>query len=320
MDFLQPTIERDFVSSEPFELESGEVLPELRQRFCVYGELNQARNNAILVFHALTGNARVGEWWREIIGANRALDTDRFAIVCANYIGSCYGSTSEISTLITTRDVVRAQIRLLDELKIARLKAVVGGSVGGQLALQTAVDFPELTGKVVAVGACELPALGLALNHLQREAIKHTNDVSLARQIAMISYKSAETLDQNHARKPNRNGENPRDNLQSRFDVAGYLDHQGAKFERRFDTHSYNLISKAMDLFEISDDDARKITADITLIGISSDWLYPPQDVAKLAKRLNANYLEMISPDGHDAFLSDTAKMNEILKQILATH
>lgn len=332
---IQPTIEADFVSSEPFELASGVRLPKLNQRFTIYGELNERRDNAILVFHALTGSARVHEWWTDLIGAGKALDTNEFAIICANYIGSCYGSTGATSInprtgeiyaaefpLVTTRDIVRAQIELLKHLKIKRLRAVVGGSVGGQLALQFAADFPNATEKCAAIGACELSAMALALNHLQREAVRQTNDVGLARAIATLTYKSAETFDQKYSRKPDRSGENPRNSFAERFDVAGYLDCQSECFRRRFDVHTYKIISKMMDLFELSDGEMRRIKAETTLVGISSDWLFPPGDVQKLADKLrqsgvNANYVEMISPDGHDAFLTDTVQMNLILKQIM---
>lgn len=332
---LQPIVESDFVLTEPFELASGKILPTLTQRYAIYNDLNENRDNVVLVFHALTGSARIDEWWPDLIGAGKALDTDTTCFICVNYIGSCYGSTGANSInpqtnkvygadfpLITTRDIVRAQVKLLDHLKIKRLKAAIGGSVGGQLALQMAIDFPDITEKCVAIGACELSAMGLALNHLQRESIRQTNNVSLARAIAMISYKSAEQFDAKFARRPNRNGENPARSLSERFDVAGYLDYQAAKFIERFDCFAYNTISKTMDLFETTPDDLQKIEADVSLIGISSDWLFPAADVLTLAFKMqdcavDAEYIEMISPDGHDAFLSDTARMNEILRKII---
>jgi homoserine O-acetyltransferase len=338
---LLPHIEGDFALDEPFELVSGNILPDLMQHYAIYGELNRWCDNAVLVFHALSGSARIDEWWPDLIGAGKALDTDKYCFICANYIGSCYGSTGALSInpqtnkayetefpLVTTRDVVRAQVKLLGNLKIERLKAVIGGSIGGQLALQIAIDFPDLAEKCVSIGACELPALALALNHLQREAIRQTNDVSLARAIAMITYKSAELFDAKFARKPNRNGENPHRSMRERFDVAGYLDYQGAKFVERFDCYAYNTISKMMDTFEIalgyqsSEAALKRIKAQTTLVGISSDWLFPAADVLELTFKMqscgvDAEYIEMISPDGHDAFLSDAAKMSEILRKLL---
>jgi homoserine O-acetyltransferase len=317
--------EIDFNFCAPFRLESGEILSSLKLRCSVYGKLNAEKSNAVLVFHALTGSSRIAEWWSDVLGDGKALDTSRFAFVCVNALGSCYGSTcaSEINSVVTTGDIVRSQAFLLEFLGIKKFCAVIGGSVGGMLALQFAVDFPDLTEKCVAIGATPLSAMGLALNHLQREAVKHENGVSLARQIAMISYKSAELFDARFSRKPNRNGENPREKMEHRFDVAGYLGYQGEIFTRRFDAATYKSMSKAMDLFDLSDEEIQKIKAKVSLVGISSDWLFPPGDVEKLAERFKENgvdsdFIEFVSPDGHDAFLSDTEKMSEILREIFA--
>jgi homoserine O-acetyltransferase len=318
--------EIDFKFSEPFTLESGEILSPLDLRCTIYGKLNAEKSNAVLVFHALTGSSRVNEWWNEILGDGLGLDTARFAFVCVNALGSCYGSTPGkfIKSVVTTGDIVRSQKLLFEYLGIGKFRAVVGSSVGGMLALQFATHFPELTEKCVAVGAAPLSAMGLALNHLQRAAIKHENGVGLARQIAMISYKSSELFERSFARRPNQNGEIPSARLQNRFDIAGYLDYQGEKFTRRFDAESYIMLSKVMDLFDLSDAQIEKITARVSLVGITSDWLFPASDVENLTERMknlgiDAEYVEMISPDGHDAFLSDTGQMSDILKRVLAT-
>lgn len=322
---LEPTLENDFVLDEPFLLESGEILPTLKLRFAIYGKLNERRDNAVLVFHALTGSARISDWWSGVIGAGKALDTSRFCFVCANSLGSCYGSTnaSEIKTIVTTRDIVRSQIKLAEALEIENFYAAIGGSVGGMLALQLAADFSHRVDHCIAVGATPLSAMGLALNHLQREAIKHENGVALARQIAMISYKSKELFDVRFARRPNRNGENPSRSLSARFDIAGYLDYQGAKLIERFDLASYNALSKAMDLFDLSVEEISRVTTKISLVGISTDWLFPATDVQDLTKKMqnlgvDASYFEIVSDDGHDAFLSDAIKTNEVLKQVLS--
>lgn len=325
--------EIDFKLDTPFALESGEILPSLQLRCTIYGQLNADKSNAVLVFHALTGSSRIADWWGEIIGDEKGLNTSQFAFVCVNYIGSCYGSTSadflksigkdnKESALVTVRDIVRSQIVLLEYLGIEKFKAVIGGSVGGMCALQFAVDFPELTEKCLAIGATPLSAFGLALNHIQRKALDVEADVQIARQIAMLSYKSAELFNARFARKPNRNGENPRENLQSRFDVAGYLDYQSEIFTRRFTAESYRLITKAMDLFNLTDEEIRRIKAKVLLVGISSDWLFPLKDVEKLAERfryhgIETEFIQFISPDGHDAFLSDTTRMSEILREKL---
>ena len=313
--------ERDYQFSEPFRLESGEILLSLDLRCSIYGELNADKSNAVLIFHALTGSSRVHEWWADVLGDGKGLDTSKYAFVCINSLASCYGSTpaNRIKSIVTTGDIVRSQKILLEHLGIGKLAATIGGSVGGMLALQFAADFPAATEKCIAVGASPLSAMGLALNHLQRAALQQENGIALARQIAMISYKSKELFDARFARKPNRNGENPAEKLENRFDVAGYLDYQGEIFKQRFNVETYNALSKAMDLFDLSDEEIKRISAEVFLVGISSDWLFPASDVRDLAEKMknlgaNAEYIEMISPDGHDAFLSDTAKMNEILR------
>ena len=324
--------EIDFTFNEPFTLESGEVLPEVRLRCTVYGKLNEDRSNAILVFHALTGSSRIGDWWNGIMCDGCALDTSEFAFVCVNYLGSCYGSTSARSIkkrrtkgsdapLVTLRDIVRTNVHLLDYLGIKKFRAIVGGSVGGMLALQFAADYPELTEECISIAATPLSAMGLALNHLQRQAIKQ-NDLEMARKIAVVSYKSPRQFDARFGRKPNRNGEDPHAKSGDRFDVGGYLDHHGDAFRERFEIESYDLITKAMDLFDLADDDIRRVTAKVSLVGISSDWLFPASDVRRLSRRfkqngVNAAYFEIESDDGHDAFLSDISETSRVLRQIL---
>jgi homoserine O-acetyltransferase/O-succinyltransferase len=328
--------EIDFKFNEPFALESGEILSSFELRCTIYGKLNADKSNAILVFHALTGSSRVGDWWEGVIGDGLGLDTSEYAFVCVNYLGSCYGSTSgkllkkkglnykKQLPLVTVRDIVRSNIYLLDFLGIKKFKAVVGGSVGGMLALQFGVDYPDLTEKVIAIGATPLSPMGLALNHLQRQAVQN-NDIEMARKIAMLSYKSPAQFNHRFGRKPNRNGENPHQKHENRFDIAGYLDYQGEIFQNRFELESYQIITKAMDLFDLTDEQIQQISAETHLVGISSDWLFPSKDVLDLAKRfrrngVNTEFTELISDDGHDAFLSDTGKMSNILRGILATN
>lgn len=324
-------VESDLKLKGPFTLESGEVLPRVTLRYTIHGQLNADRSNAILVFHALTGSSRVGDWWKGIVGDGLALDTSKYAVLCVNYLGSCYGSTSARSLIdqtagddipiVTLRDIVRANAFLFDHLGISRFRAVIGGSVGGMLALQFAVEFPEMSDEVVAIGATPLSAMGLALNHLQRHALDSDN-IELARQIAVVSYKASRQFDTRFGRKPNRNGENPSSRRDHRFDIGGYLDHQGERFRERFEIESYDLITKAMDLFDLDDEDIRRIVSKVSLVGISSDWLFPATDVRRLTRRfqqhgVEASYFEIESEDGHDAFLSDIPEMSRVLVEIL---
>lgn len=323
--------EIDYSTNEPFFLESGKVLNEVKLRCSIYGRLNADRSNAVLVFHALTGSSRIGDWWNGVIGDGEALDTSELAFVCINYLGSCYGSTSARTLkrrdrqngvpVVTARDMVRANALLFEHLGIKKFRAVVGGSVGGMLALQFAVEFPDRTDEVISIAATPLSAMGLALNHIQRQAVSR-GDLGLARKIAVVSYKSPRQFDTRYGRKPNRNGEDPRKNG-GRFDIGGYLDHQGELFLERFELESYELITKTMDLFDLTEDDIAQIRSRVSLVGISSDWLFPAADVKALRDRLvrkgvNAKYHEIESDNGHDAFLSDTSEMSRVLRDILA--
>lgn len=342
MASIEPTAEANCRLEGSFSLEAGGELPSPEVRYAVYGELNRRRDNAILVCHALSGSARVADWWPELFPG--VFDTSRYCVIGTNLIGSCYGATGPASLnpvtgvtygpdfpLVSIRDMVRAQAGVLDHLGIERLHTVVGGSIGGMQALQWAVDFPQRVERAIGIGAAPLSAMGLALNHLQRLAIQldpafrggryaagegPEAGLALARGIAMLSYKSPELLGERFARRPNRNGEDPYRTHSDRFDVAGYLDHQGEKFIARFDANSYLVLSKAMDTFDLargyeSEREAlRRIRARVLLVGISSDWLFPPEDVRDLAQRVRTaghacDYAELKSSHGHDGFLAD---------------
>jgi len=343
-DTLQPTREGDctFSYDAPFRLEGGGTLQPVSVRYAVYGDLNERRDNAVLVCHALSGSARVADWWPEMFG--QVFDLSRDCVICTNILGSCYGSSGPLSLnpatgkpygpdfpLVTIRDIVRSQAHVLGELGVKRLRTVIGASIGGMQALQWAVDFPDRVDHCIAIGCAPLSAMGLALNHLQRKAIQLDPDfrdglyepnqqpargMGLARAIGMCSYKSPELFDERYGRKPNRNGEDPVRGIGERYDVAGYLDHQGEKFVSRFDANSYVVITKAMDTFELgrgyaSEAEAlKRIRAHVSLVGISSDWLFPAKDVRVLSDRIEAagvqcDYTEFETVHGHDGFLAE---------------
>lgn len=354
---LIPTLEDDFTfhGARPFRLASGELLQPLTLRYALYGKLNRARDNAILVCHALSGSARVADWWPEMFGPGGIFDSTRYCVIGINVIGSCYGSTGPSSCnpltgkpygkefpLVSVGDMVQAQSHLLDVLGVETLQAVVGGSIGGMQALQWAVDFPERVETCIAIGASPLSAMGLALNHLQRQAIRNdplfrngdydtdnppAAGLALARALAVCSYKAPELFAERFGRQPDRSGEDPSSSMESRYDVAGYLDYQGQSFTRRFDANSYLTLSKAMDTFDLargynSESQAlRRILARVLLVGISSDWLFPATDVLALTQRLQragveASYRELESAHGHDGFLADA----QLLALLVAPH
>lgn len=358
--FLAPTYEGDFVLVEHLLLECGRALAAVTLHYAVYGRLNAARDNAVLVCHALSGSALVGSWWPEIFAPGAVLSLEHDFVICINMLGSCYGSTGPGSVdpetgniygpdfpLVSIRDNVRAQAKLLDSLGIRRLRLVLGGSIGGMQALDWAIYDPQRVERAVIIGATPLSAMGLALNHLQRQAILHDPEwkggrylpqrpprrgLALARQIGMLSYKSEELFDERFGRNPNRNGEDPwgLDDLGGgltggRFDIAGYLDYQGERFNERFDANSYLAILRTMDTWDPLRGDCSpaeafgRIRARVSFVGISSDWLFPPQAVRHFAYTIRAagvqaDYREMTSAHGHDAFLAEQAELVRLLQ------
>ena len=357
---LEPTYEGDFVLEHHLMLESGRTLAQPTLHYAVYGKLNGARDNAVLICHALSGSARVADWWPEVFAPGALLSLEHDFVICINLLGSCYGSTGPGSVdpetglvygpdfpLVSIRDNVRAQTALLDSLGIRSLRLILGGSIGGMQALEWAIHYPDRVEKAAIIGVAPLSAMGLALNHLQRQAIQNDpywdggyylpqrpprHGLSLARQIGMLSYKSAELFDERFSRNPNRNGENPwsLDDqggglIGGRFDIAGYLDYQGDRFNDRFDANSYLAIMRTMDTWDPLNGYASaqevfgRIRAQLVFIGISSDWLFPPESVREFARTIaaasvRAEYREMASSHGHDAFLAEQAELVRLLQ------
>lgn len=356
----EPTYEGDFVLDEHLLLDCGRTLAGVTLHYAVYGRLNAARDNAVLVCHALSGSALVHSWWPEVFAPGAVLSLEQDFVICINLIGSCYGSTGPGSVnpetgqpygadfpLISIRDNVRAQAKLLDSLGVRRLRLVMGGSMGGMQALEWAVLFPDRVQRALVIGVAPLGAMGLALNHLQRKAIQHDPEweggnylpqkpprqgLALARQIAMLSYKSADLFDERFGRKPNRNGEDPLalDDcggglIGGRFDIAGYLDEQGRRFVDRFEANSYLAILRTMDTWDPLHGNPSaaevfgRIRAKLIFIGISSDWLFPCDSVRRFAESIRSSgvaveYREMTSEHGHDAFLAEQTELLRLLQ------
>jgi homoserine O-acetyltransferase/O-succinyltransferase len=357
---LEPTYEGDFVLGQHLMLESGRTLVQPTLHYAVYGKLNAARDNAVLICHALSGSARVGDWWPEVFAPGALLRLEHDFVICINLLGSCYGSTGPGSVdpktglvygpdfpLVSIRDNVHAQALLLDSLGVRRLRLILGGSIGGMQALEWSIHYPERVEKAAIIGVAPLSAMGLALNHLQRQAIQNDpnwdggyylpqrpprHGLSLARQIGMLSYKSAELFDERFSRNPNRNGENPwsLDDqggglIGGRFDIAGYLDYQGERFNDRFDANSYLAIMRTMDTWDplngcgSAQEVYGRIRAQLVFIGISSDWLFPSESVREFARSIaaagvRAEYREMASSHGHDAFLAEQTELVRLLQ------
>jgi homoserine O-acetyltransferase len=318
----------DFHYKHHFELESGEYLPGFQLRFTTYGKLNSARDNVIWVCHALTANAHFMDWWNGLFGKDRLYDPDEYFVVCANMPGSCYGSTGPLSVnpetgdpyyhnfpQLTNRDVVRAFDLLRQHLRIERIHTVIGGSLGGQHALEWAIMQPERIAHLIQLcsNARHSP-WGIAFNESQRMAI--ANDPSwseehagaglqgmrTARSIALLSYRHYRTYEQTQSETT--------DDKLDRFRASSYQQYQGDKLARRFNAFSYWVLSKAMDSHHVGRgrgsirNALERIKAKALFIGVSTDMLFPVNEQAFLAEHVAGATLSVIdSQYGHDGFL-----------------
>ncbi len=351
----------------PLVLESGRTLTAVTLCYEVFGRLNATADNAILVCHALTGDSHVAGryrpddrkpgWWDDAVGPGKALDTDRYCVICSNVLGGCQGSTGPGSAnpetgrpygldfpVVTVRDMVRAQARLLDLLGVRRLVAVVGGSLGAMQALEWAATYPDRMRGIIPIGgAGRFHPQGIAFNEVQRQAILNDPDfrggqyygtpgpvrgLATARMLGMITYRSDESMWTQFGRDV-LGGVSP---LEQGFGVAyqveSYLHYQGQKLVERFDANSYLYLTRAMDLMDLgrgrgSYEAAHGlIKAKVLAIGIRSDLLFPPylqQETVELVRAAGgqAEYLEMDSPWGHDAFLVDFALIEQPIRRFL---
>jgi homoserine O-acetyltransferase len=356
---------RYYRHSSPLVLESGDILPSITLAYETCGTLNRERSNAILVCHALSGDAHAAGfhegdekpgWWEAIIGPGKALDTDRYFVICSNVLGGCKGSTGPASTnpatgkpygakfpVITIRDMVSAQKLLIDHLKIGQLYAVVGGSMGGMQALHWTVDFPTGMKKAVVIAATGYSTpQQIAFNEVGRKAIISdpdwnngdyygnalpTHGLALARMVGHITYLSNESMHEKFGRA--LQGKDRRGfDFSTDFKVERYLHHQGDTFTKRFDANSYLYITKAIDYFDLTKDGSLTtglagVKAAFLVISVSSDWLYPPYQSQEVVSALAANeaevhYSDIRSNYGHDAFLLESGQLNYIVGKFLS--
>lgn len=272
----------------PFQLESGEKLPEVKIAYETWGHINSSRDNVILVCHALTGDSHAHKtgrnslpgWWDGIIGPGKALDTNKNFIICSNILGSCYGSTGPTSInpitgqeyrmdfpQITVRDMVKLQYQLIKYLGINSLKTVIGGSLGGMQVLEWAVSYPEIVGSIIPIATdVQHSPWAIGFNKAARQAITNdptwnngdyedqpTRGLNLARVIAMLSYRTRPNFGEKFGRELCGEYENYYDySGKPKFQVESYLKYQGEKLVNRFDANTYLYLTRALDLFDLS--------------------------------------------------------------------
>lgn len=324
----------------PLELELGGQIEPVRVAYSTYGKLNDAKDNAVLVCHALTGSSSVRSWWGDALGDGLMLDTATDFIICANVLGGCYGSSGPASLNastnrnwgpefpeITVGDMIRVQVALLGKLGITRLKFAIGGSMGGMQVLELLRSQPQSVAAGVVIGACARhSAWALALYHLSRAAIERDPDfragrygrqpggLALAREIATLSYRSPASFELTQSRKPSPTNPN-------KTAMQTYLEYQGEKLLERFDANSYLSISRALDRFDVTPAELAQITQPLLCVGISSDVLYLSHEVEEVTKAaLNAQYWQLESPHGHDAFLLETRRLEARVQAFLGSH
>lgn len=325
--------ERIYKHSGLFGLVCGSTLPELTIAYTTHGQLNAQKNNVVWVFHALTANSNPLEWWPEMVGEGKPIDTSKYFVVCANVLGSCYGTTGPNSIspvtgkpygqefpLITIRDMVAAHKLLQAHLGINKIHLGIGGSLGGQQLLEWAVDEPELFEIICPIATnAKHSAWGIAFNETQRMALEASGfsqeGLQTARAVAMLSYRHQKTYHKTQTDKEIKiDG----------FKSSSYQRYQGNKLSQRFDVHAYYYLSKAMDSHNIGHHHEsvrkglRKIKAKTLCIGIQTDLLFPVAEQKFITKNINQASLKVInSLYGHDGFLIETEKIGFHLKELL---
>lgn len=351
--------------SDDLILEGGDRLKNIVIAYETYGKLNKEKSNAIMVCHALSGDAHVAGWhsgdrkpgwWDMIIGPGKCLDTDKYFIICSNVLGGCKGTTGPSSInsptdeaygldfpIITIKDMVNTQKKLINHLDIKQLFAVIGGSMGGMQVLQWCVSYPNMVRMAIPIATAAYSSpQQIAFNEVGRRSIisdPNWNEgkyyslnfpddgLALARMIAHITYLSNESMYQKFGRRLQDKDEYSFD-FSTDFQVESYLHYQGNSFTKRFDANSYLYITKAIDYFDLTEngslaDAFKNVKAKIMVISVDSDWLYPTSQSKEILMALSANevdvsYCEIKSSYGHDAFLIEGGQLNYAIGNFLS--
>jgi len=350
------------------KLDSGRKFGPITVAYETYGKINEKNNNAVLICHALSGDAHVagyhGEigkkpgWWENAVGPGKAIDTDKYFVICSNVLGGCSGTTGPSSInpqtgkpygstfpVVTIGDMVKVQKRLLDRLKIKKLLAVIGGSMGGMQALEWTLRYPEMCNAGIIIAATSrLSPQSIAFNAVGRNAIitdprwKNGNyygkkvpadGLAIARMIGHITYLSDASMHKKFGRRLQHKTKFSYD-FSKEFQIESYLDHQGTKFVERFDANSYLYVTKAMDYFDVAKVYGKgslikafeRIKSRMLVISFTSDWLFPPYQSKEIVNGLmkqqkDVTYINIESSYGHDAFLLEIETEAKVISKFL---
>jgi homoserine O-acetyltransferase len=326
-----------FTYRQPLKLETGQTLSSVDVVYHTAGTLNADKSNVIWFCHALTANSDVLDWWSSLCGEGLTFDPSKHFIVCANILGSCYGSSGPLTInpadgkpyysrfpQVTIRDMVQAHIALRKHLNIGKINTLIGGSMGGYQAQEWALKEPEVIGQLVLLAtSAHESAWGIAIHTAQRLAIETDTSwnelqpqagargLKTARAIGMLTYRNYEAFV-----KSQTDTEHKLDN----FKAASYIDYQGEKLVKRFNAYSYWILTKAMDSHNVArnrgtvQDALKNIHAKTLLIGISSDFLCPVAEQKFLAAHIpHARFVEIDSPYGHDGFLIEGKQIGDAI-------
>jgi homoserine O-acetyltransferase len=334
---------------QPFHLESGKVLQQMKLAYTTLGSLNKEKNNVVWIFHALTANSNPADWWPELVGEGHLFDPHKYFIICVNMPGSCYGRSNAFDIdeetgnpyyhsipWFTTRDMIRAYQHLKEHLGIERIFMALGGSMGGQQLLEWAIEEPQLFEHIVPIATnAQHSPWGVAFNASQRLCIENDatwqqrneqagiEGMKIARSLALISYRSYETY--NNTQQGFTKLTAGATINEKVFNAESYQRYQGDKLAKRFNAFSYYFLSKGMDSHNVGrgrgesiKEVLHKIKARTLAIGISSDILFPPHEQELLAKHIpNATYAVIDSFYGHDGFLLEFKKIETLIREFL---
>ncbi len=326
------------------DLEAGGHLPGVTVAYETWGTFTG--DNAVLVPHALSGDSHVVGWWSRLVGPGKAIDTDRWFVIGTNALGGCQGTTGPSSMLdgrpygsrfpiLTVRDMVEAQVRLIDALGIERLHAAAGGSMGGMQALQWTVQAPGRVGKAFVTASCAAhSAMQIGFNEAGRQAIMRdpkwrggdyplddppSDGLAVARMVGHLSFLSEAAFAQKFGRRF-QGKDRPDYRLGIEFEVESYLSHQGDKFTRRFDPNSLLVLTRAIDYFDLRSLEPSESSYLFT--SFTSDWIYPTAQSVRLDRMAReagcpSRHIEIDLPYGHDAFLLDGDVQGGLVREFL---